>query len=148
MAGSPPPGIAVTQIEHPVVCISEPTGTEELMKRFRSVWWLVGAGVMAAMQLVFGFGNLAEDDGGPLFGQLMLIAVTLTGAALVVTGLVSRRRNRRLGSFLIGIGVLPSALAITLFWFPPAVLYGILAIAIVWMAFRDAAVKNREALTV
>ena len=37
---------------------------------------------------------------------------------------------------LVGVGVLPSTMGITFFWFPPAVAYGILAIFVAWHAFK------------
>ena len=116
------------------------------MKRFASIWWVVAAAVMAGLQAIFAIGNLIEDDGGPLYGQVVLLAVAIGGTILVGVGLAYRMRNRRVGSTLVAIGVLPSVLGILLFWFPPAVLYGLLAIAVVWFASRDAAAARRKAI--
>lgn len=102
------------------------------------VWWVVVAALMAAMQVVFAIGNLVEDDGGPLYGQLVLLAVMLTGAGLIASGITRRFRHRSGGSLLIAAGVLPSLLGISLVWFPPAVIYGLLALVVAYVAFRDA----------
>ena len=100
-------------------------------------WWIVVAGLMAALQVFGGVGNL-EDDGGPLYGRVAFLGLTIAGAVFVANGVVLRNRNRSIGSTLIGVGVLPSTAGVLLFWFPPAVIYGILAIVVAVVAFRDA----------
>jgi len=107
------------------------------MDKGKKAWWVVVAGLMAAAQTLLGFGNLVEDDGGPLYGQLVLLAITTAGAVLITVGIVARSRNQTRGSTLIGVGVLPSGLGIVFFWFPPVFLYGVLAIVVVVLAFRD-----------
>ena len=108
------------------------------MSGFKLNWWVVLAGIMAVMQAFAGLGNLMEDDGGPLYGRVAFLAVLVAGAILILAGIVVRQRNRRRGSSMIGIGVLPSASGILFFWFPPAVIYGITAIVVAVFAFRDA----------
>lgn len=108
------------------------------MSGFKLNWWVVLAGIMAVMQAFAGLGNLVEDDGGPLYGRVAFLAVLVAGAVLILAGIVVRQRNRRRGSLMIGIGVLPSASGILFFWFPPAVVYGIAAIVVAVVAFRDA----------
>ena len=107
------------------------------MEWVKANWWIVVAGLMAALQVVGGVGNL-EDDGGPVYGRVAFLSLTVIGAGLVAIGIIARNRNRSVGSTLIGFGVVPSAAGILLFWFPPAVLYGILAIVVAVVAFRDA----------
>lgn len=112
------------------------------MGTFRRSWWIGIAAAMAAMQTAFGFANLVEDDGGAMSGRLVAFAIMVAGAVLIVVGIAARQRGRAGGSVLVGVGVLPSAMGITFFWFPPAVAYGILAIFVAWRAFRDASVKR------
>jgi len=116
-------------------------GEANVMQWTKRNWWVVAAGLMAALQVFGGVGNL-EDDGGPLYGRVAFLSLTVIGAVLVATGIPYRNRDRSIGSTLIGVGVLPSAAGILLFWFPPAVLYGILAIVVAVVAFRDASAER------
>ncbi|MDJ0923269.1 MAG: hypothetical protein QNJ77_01800 [Acidimicrobiia bacterium] len=101
-------------------------------------WWHGSAAVIGALMLMLGIGNLVDpDDTGPLYGQLILLAVVATGAALIVYGLVLLRRNQPGGSKLVALGVLPGSVGIAFFWFPPAVAVGILALVTSWVAFRS-----------
>lgn len=102
-------------------------------------WWLIAAGLVAAFNVVFAVGNIIDPDDGPLWGKIVLLGVMVAGLGAIVTGLALRRRGRVSGSWLIAIGVLPAAPALFLFWFPPAVLYGALAIATAVAATMDAA---------
>lgn len=103
-------------------------------------WWIVSAAVIGALMLMLGIGTLVDrDDTGPLYGQLILLAVMATGATLIVYGLVLIRRNQVRGSKLVALGVLPGSVGIAFFWFPPAVAVGILAIITSWTALRSAA---------
>lgn len=110
-------------------------------------WWIGVAAAMAAMQTAFGFTNLVEDDGGAMPWRLTAFAIMVMGAVLIVMGIAARQRGRTRGSVLVGIGVLPSALGIAFFWFPPAVAYGIVAILVAATAFREAS-GNRAATRV
>ena len=109
-------------------------------------WWSISAAVIGALMLMLGIGNLVDpDDNGPLYGQLILLAVMVTGAALIVYGLVLVRRNQPRGSKLVALGVLPGSIGIAFFWFPPAVAFGTLALITSWVAFRAAPKLEREA---
>ena len=110
-------------------------------------WWMVSAGIIGVLMLMLGIGNLIEEDGGPLYGQLVLLGFMVAGAALIVSGLAVGRRDRRTGGKLAGIGVLPGAVGVAFFWFPPAVLVGVLAIVTSWQAFRWADGVDRETAT-
>jgi uncharacterized membrane protein HdeD (DUF308 family) len=108
-------------------------------------WWIVSAAAIGALMLMLGIGNLVDpDDTGPLYGQLILLAVMATGAALVVYGLVLVRRGQIRGSKLVALGVLPGSVGIAFFWFPPAVAVGILAVITSWAAFRSAENVERQ----
>lgn len=108
-------------------------------------WWNVSAAVIGALMLMLGIGNLLDpDDTGPLYGQLVLLAVMATGAALIVYGLVLVRRNQPRGGKLVALGVLPGSVGIAFFWFPPAVAAGILALVTSWVAFRSTKQPERQ----
>ncbi len=101
-------------------------------------WWYVSAGVIGALMLMLGIGNLVDpDDTGPLYGQLILLTVMSAGAALIAYGLVLLRRNQPRGSKLVALGVLPGSVGIAFFWFPPAVAVGILSLITSWAAFTS-----------
>ena len=118
---------------------------EMAMDLLKRNWWIGVAAAMAAMQTTFGFGNLVEDDGGAMPGRLIAFAIMVVGAALIVVGIAARQLGRTHGGALVGVGVLPSALGIAFLWFPPAVAYGILAILVAAIAFRDAYVTQAAA---
>ena len=101
-------------------------------------WWMWSAALVAVLMVVLGVGNLIDDDGGPLYGKLIFAAVLVGAAALVAVGVRRRSSDRVAGNRLIGIGVLPGASGIALFWFPPAVAVGVLALVTSVAAFRDA----------
>jgi len=103
-----------------------------------SRWWLWTAGLIGALMVMLGVGNLIEDDGGPLYGRVLFAAVLIAGAALIVAGIRMRTDRPELGSRLVAVGVLPGASGIALFWFPPAVAVGVLALATSVAAFRSA----------
>ncbi len=117
-----------------------------------SKWWIWSAAVIAVLMLALGVGNLIEDDGGPLWGQIIFAAVLFAGALLIARGIRVRRSSPQLGSRLIAIGVLPGLSGLAFFWFPPAVAVGLLALASSIAAFADSrgakAVSTRKALAV
>ena len=109
-------------------------------------WWNVSAAVIGTLMLMLGIGNLVDpDDPGPLYGQLILLAVMATGTALIVSGLLVMRRNPQRGGRLVGLGVLPGSVGIAFSWFPPAVAVGILALLTSWFAFQSAQAEPHEA---
>lgn len=103
-----------------------------------SRWWLWSSGFIALMMVALGVGNLIEDDGGPLYGQILFAAVLIGGAIAIGVGIRMRAGQPQRGSRLVAIGVLPGASGIAFFWFPPAVAVGALALASSIAAFRDA----------
>ena len=111
---------------------------ETTKSAFKERWWLYAAGLIAFGFAFLGIGNMLEDDGGPLYGRIVAAAVAVAAALLIAAGLIIRRRNRRLGSAMIGIGTLPASLLILFFWFPPVALVGVLAIVVTVKAFNDA----------
>ena len=112
-------------------------------------WWMVSSAVIALLMLMLGIGNLIDpDDTGPLYGQLALLAVMASGAALIGYGIVLLlRRDDRLGAKLVGLGVAPGAVGIAFFWFWPAVVIGLLALASSGAAFQAAGRLERRAAT-
>jgi uncharacterized membrane protein HdeD (DUF308 family) len=108
-------------------------------------WWIVSAAVIGALMLMLGIGNLVDpDDSGPLYGQLILLAVMATGATLIVYGLVLVRGNQVRGSKFVALGVLPGSVGVAFFWFPPAVAVGVLALITSWAAFQSAEKLERQ----
>ena len=108
-------------------------------------WWYISAIVIGVLMLMLGIGNLVDpDDTGPLYGQLILLAVMATGAVLVASGLVLVHRNQARGSKLVALGVLPGSIGIAFFWFPPAVAAGVLALFTSWVAFSSTAKLDRQ----
>ncbi len=86
---------------------------------------MVTAGIVGLLMLMLGVGNLLDpDDNGPLYGQLILLAVMATGAGLIAYGLVRLRRNEVRGAKFVSLGVLPGSVRIAFFWFAPAVWWG------------------------
>ena len=117
-----------------------------------SKWWIWSAGVIGLLMIALGVGNLFEDDGGPLWGQIIFAAVLFAGAVLIATGIWARRSRPRVGSRLVAAGVLPGVSGVALFWFPPAVAVGLLALASSIAAFADSrgakTVSTRKAVAV
>lgn len=102
-------------------------------------WWHVSAAVIGALMLMLGIGDfVSPDNTGPLYGQLILLGVMATGAALIVYGLILVRRSEVRGYKLVAVGVLPGSVGIAFFWFPPAVAVGILALITSWTAISSA----------
>ncbi len=102
-----------------------------------SRWWVWSASLVAVLMVVFAVGNLIDDDGGPLYGQLILAAIFVGGAAAVVFGIRKRSIDTTSGNRMIGLGVLPGVAGLALFWFPPAVAVGVLAAVTSVAALRD-----------
>lgn len=102
-----------------------------------SKWWIWSAGVIGLLMIALGVGNLIEDDGGPLWGQIIFAAVLFAGAVLIAAGIWTRQSRPGLGSRLVAIGVLPGVSGVALFWFPPAVAVGLLALASSVAAYAD-----------
>lgn len=108
------------------------------MSGLRQLWWFVPAGLVGLALVAFGIGNLVEDDGGPLYGQV-IAAVLFAGAGLVIfVGMALRARGNRTGSRMILGGAIPGLASFALFWFPPAWLVGFMSVAVVVGASQDA----------
>jgi uncharacterized membrane protein HdeD (DUF308 family) len=108
-------------------------------------WWHVSAIVIGVLMLMVGIGDfVSPDNTGPLYGQLILFAVMATGAALIVYGLTLVRRHENRGGKFVAVGVLPGSVGIALFWFPPAVAVGILALITSWAAFSSSSESARQ----
>ena len=101
-------------------------------------WWLWSAGSIAVLMVILGIGNLMEDDGGPLYGGIIFAAVLVGAAGVVALGIRRRSTDLALGNRLVGLGVIPGTMGLAFFWFPPAVVVGVLSIVTSVAAFRDA----------
>lgn len=115
---------------------------ETTMKSFRTEWWRILALPLAVFVAVAGVGLPFEpqETAGPnwLAGAIAYAVVTVVGLGLVITGLMIRRRNRKVGSSLVAVGVMPGFPMTLMIWFPPVALVGALSIVISTMAFLDA----------
>jgi len=100
-------------------------------------WWVWTAGATAIWMTALALGNLIEDDGGPFYGQLLFAAVLIGGAIAVAGGVRMRSSRPEKGAGLVGFGVIPAVSGMALFWFPPAVAAGVLALATSVAAFRN-----------
>jgi hypothetical protein len=107
-------------------------------------WWVVAALVIAPLEIAFGIGNLIEDDGGPLYGRVLAAVIFVTAGLLTLSGVATRIRYPVAGNRMIAVGVLPMGAAVSLLWFPPAVAFGILAIVVAVVAFRNAGSVGAE----
>jgi hypothetical protein len=108
------------------------------MDTFKAGWWRYSAGLIAFSIAFLAIGNLFADDEGPFSGKLAAAGVAALAAGTIVTGLRLRERNKRRGSTLIGIGTLPGAILVVVFWFPPIAALGLLCLATAAAAFSDA----------
>ena len=111
---------------------------ETTVKSFRTDWWRILALPVALFTVFAGIGNMIEDTEGALFGRITYAAATVVGLGLVIGGLVIRRKNRKVGSTLVALGVMPTFPMTIMFWYPPVALVGVLSIVIFTMALIDA----------
>jgi hypothetical protein len=115
--------------------------TEMTMDTLKQGWWRLAAGLISTAIAVAAVGNLFGSwiDDGPRYGKIGASVATVVAAAVVFGGMAIRRRQRAGGSVMIGVGVLPAVLLITVPWFPLLAALGVLAAVVVFMAFLDAA---------
>jgi len=115
---------------------------ETTMRSFRTDWWRILALPLSVFVAVAGVGLPFEpqETAGPnwLAGAIAYAVVAVAGLGLVITGLRIRRKNRKVGSNLIAVGMMPAFPMTLMFWFPPVALVGVLAIVISTTAFLDA----------
>lgn len=130
----------VTQRAVGYVCQGEKKGA--WMGGIRQLWWFIPAGLVGLALVVFGVGNLASDDGGPLYGQIVAFVVFGAAGLVILFGMVFRSRGDRIGSWMIVAGAVPGLASFALFWFPPAWLVGIMSLAVIVAAYRDT--RERE----
>ncbi len=96
-------------------------------------WWRLAAGLIAATFIGVGIDDLVRVDEQDIGSTIILSSL----AAVIIAGILVRRRHQRIGSRMIGVGVLPGSAAIILFWFPPFLLFGLLSIAVMITALKD-----------
>ena len=111
---------------------------ETTMKSLKTDWWRVLALPLSLLIVIAAIGNLIEDSDGALFGRVAYLVASGVGFALVIAGLIFRRKDRMMGSTMIAIGVMPAFPLVIMFWLPPVALVGVLGIAISLKAFIDA----------
>jgi hypothetical protein len=115
---------------------------ETTMRSFRTGWWRILALPLSLFIAVAGVGLPfePEDTAGPNWqvGAIAYAVAAVIGLGLVIGGLSIRERNRKVGSSMIAVGVMPGFPMTVMFWFPPVALVGVLSIAISIAAFIDA----------
>ena len=113
-------------------------------------WWTIGAGLIAALELVFSVGvwvdRLTEDrtrdlgggvtvtvpsEFGPVWGDILLTGGVALAPLAIIAGLFLRNRQPDRARGLLLAGLAPAAVAgVVFFWFPPMWAVSALAIAI------------------
>lgn len=125
---------------------------ETTMKNVKTGWWRVLALPLALFVAVAGVGLPfePEDTAGPnwLRGAILYAIAAVAGFGLVVSGTIVRRRNRKIGSTMIAVGVMPGFPMAIMFWYPPVAAVGVLAIAIAIAALLDAPKAPQSVLEV
>lgn len=115
---------------------------ETTMKTLKTRWWRILALPISVFVAVAGIGLPFEEQttAGPnwLQGAVLYALAAVVGLGLVVAGMLARRRNRKTGSILIGVGMMPAFPMTIMFWFPPVAAVGLVAILISMSAFLDA----------
>lgn len=121
----------------------ESTATESTWRRAARSWWQVGAVLIATGSAIVAIDIIVRDP-GPIWKRSIGFTLLALAAALVVVGLLVRRASRDHGSTMVAVGVVPGIAPIVFFWFPPAVLVGLIGIAVFVAAINDAAAARRE----
>jgi len=115
---------------------------ETTMRSLRTDWWRLLALPLSLFVAVAGIGLPFEpqETAGPNWrtGAIAYAVVTVIGLGLVIAGQFIRKKNRKVGSSMIAVGVMPGFPMTLMFWFPPVALVGVLSIVISIMAFIDA----------
>lgn len=105
---------------------------------------MVGAVLIAATTEILAIGNLVSHDEGAIASKVLVFIAATIPATLVLGGLVLRRRRPVIASAAVAVGCLPGCAALMFWWFPPAVIAGLVSMAIVGSAATDA-IRNSPA---
>jgi hypothetical protein len=123
---------------------------EATVRSLRSDWWRMVAVPLALFVGYAGIGNALEpvDTAGPNWqaGAIAYAGVAILGLGLVVSGLVIRKNNRKIGSSMVAVGVMPGFPLAIMFWYPPIALVGVLSIMVSMAAFIDAPKAPQSAI--
>lgn len=111
--------------------------TETTMDTLRTGWWRIAAGLIATVLAIGGIGIVVEPGPGPWYKTVSGATALFGGVVLIVVGLAIRRRNTNAGSALIAVGVVPGVAATVLFWFPPALVFGLISTSVLIAAVVD-----------
>ena len=115
---------------------------ETTMETLKAGWWGILALPLSLFVAVAGVGLPFEPEtsAGPDWkrGAILYAVAAVLGLGLVVSGIVIRRRNRKAGSTMIAVGVMPGFPMTIMFWYPPVALVGLLSVVISISAFIDA----------
>lgn len=116
--------------------------TETTMDSFKQGWWRLAAGLISISIAALAVANLFAEwtgDGSAKFG---MATAAILGVVVVFGGLATRKRNPARSSVMIGIGLLPTVVLMSVFWSAPLVAIGTLALAIALVAFVNAMIER------
>jgi hypothetical protein len=116
--------------------------TEMTMDSFKAGWWRLTAGLISISIVALAITNLFVEwtgDGSAKFG---MATAAILGVVVVFVGLATRKRNPARSSVMIGIGLLPTVMLMSVFWSAPLVAIGTLALAIALIAFVNAMIER------
>ncbi len=117
--------------------------TEMTMNGLKEGWWRLAAVLISVSVAALAVANLfAEWTDDNQAGNWALATAAIVGAALVLGGLVTRRGNKSRGSVMIGIGLLPTVMLMSVFWSAPLAATGTLALVIALFAFVNAMIER------
>jgi hypothetical protein len=115
---------------------------ETTMRSFRTDWWRILALPLSLFIAYAGVGLPFEQQttAGPDWrtGAILYAIAAVAGLGLVLAGSIVRKKNRKFGSTMIAVGLMPGFPMTIMFWFPPVAAVGVLSIVISIVAFIDA----------
>jgi hypothetical protein len=116
--------------------------TEMTLDSFKKGWWGLTAGLISISIAAIAVANLFAEWTGGGGGKIAMATAAILGAVVVFGGLATRRRNPARGSVMIGIGLLPTVMLMSVFWSALLVAIGTLALVIALFAFVNAMIER------
>jgi hypothetical protein len=114
--------------------------TESVVSNFKQNGWKWAITVFAAFQLMFAVEaavGLVADREEPAI-RLIDAVIPITGVVVVVVGLRLLASRLRVAAVLLTVGLLPAALAGTIFfWFPPMRLVSVFGVYLIVKVFME-----------
>ncbi|HEY6629369.1 MAG TPA: hypothetical protein VI193_10335 [Acidimicrobiia bacterium] len=116
--------------------------TEMTMDSFKQGWWRLAAGLISVSIVALAIANLFVEWTGDGSAKFAMATAAILGALVVFSGLATRKRNPARSSVMIGIGLLPTVMLMSVFWSAPLVATGTLALVIALIAFVNAMIER------